>query len=50
MIELETGLEVFFFLIFIFLSIYAIFIGIVCAVEYILYQKERKKSDEKFKH
>ena len=46
---METGCEIFFFLLFIFLLMYVIFIGIVCLVEYIMYKKEMKEFWKKYK-
>ena len=50
MIELENECEIFCFLIFVFLAIYALFIGSVCLIEYLLYRRDCKRFDEKFKH
>ena len=46
---METGYEIFFFLLFVFLAIYAVFLSIVSVVEYFLYKKEMKKFKDKFK-
>lgn len=46
---METGYEVFFGLLFIFLVIYAVFISIVSVIEYFLYKKEMKKFKDRFK-
>ena len=49
MIELENECEIFFFLILVFLAIYALFIGAVCLIEYLLYRRDCKRFDKKLK-
>ena len=50
MIELENECEIFFFLIAVFLALYAAFMAVVVILEYILYKRDCKRFDEKFKH
>lgn len=47
---IDTECEVFFFLVMTFLLIYVIFMGVVCLIEYLLYQKEYRQFKEKNKN
>lgn len=49
MIELENECEIFFFLIVVFLTLYAVFMAVVVVLEYIFYKRDCKRFDEKYR-